>query len=176
MSFSFVGCAIYINDESGKKIAASTVTAHNRYNSVIDIKYVPELADQGRYNLLILTSPSPYTYSCIAEVKSRDIKLKLFRGEKKEQRSATRYAVNGTVSIIAYLDEGKVFKLHSPLSAVLVNISQGGLRLRMKPNSLSIGDTISLYIMAGEAPKVLTAMVVNLKDNDDNSEYGCKLL
>ena len=176
MVFNFVGCVVYISDAAGKMITSSTVTAHNKYNSIIDIMYVPELADQGKYELLILTAPSPYTYSCVAEVKGRDIKLKLFHGGKKEQRSTVRYAVNGSVALIAYLDEGKVFKLHSPLDAVLMNISQGGVRLKMKPNSLSLGDTVSLYIKAGKAPKVLNATVVNLKNNDDNSEYGCKLV
>ena len=176
MAFNFVGCAVYINDEYENLLAESTVTAHNKYNSIIDIKYVPELKDQGKYNLLILASPSPYTYSCIADVQRRDIKLKLFHGGKKEQRSTVRYAVNGSVAIIAYIDEGRVFKLHSPMEAVLVNISQGGVRLRMKPNSLLVGDTITMYIKVGEAPKLLTATVVNTKDNEGSAEYGCRLV
>ena len=176
MAFNFEGCAVYVYDAEGKLLVVTTVTAHNKHSSIVDVTYVPELTDQGKYNLLILTSPTPYTYSCIAEVKRNEIRLKLFRGEKKEQRNSERYEVNGGVTIIAYLDEGKVFKLHAPLDAVIVNISKSGVRLKMKPGSLSVGDTVSICVQVGDAPKILTANVVNLRNNDESTEYGCKLV
>ena len=176
MAGRFVGSTVYIYNDSETRIAESKVIAHNSDNSVIDIEYAPNVVDMGRYELLILTAPSPYAFSCVAETRGSKITLKLFRGEKKELRSNTRYKVNGIVNIIAYISDKKVFKLHSPMEAVLMNISKGGLRLKMKPNSLMMDDIFSTYVKIGESPKVLTAQVVNIKNCEGFSEYGCKLI
>ena len=97
-------------------------------------------------------------------------------GEIIEQRSCARYDVTGTVDVTAYLYEGKVFYLHTPQKAGLINISKGGVRLRMKPNSLSIDDIIQINLQIGDKQRTLNSHVVNLINNEEDSEYGCKLI
>ena len=97
-------------------------------------------------------------------------------GEINEQRSSVRYDVNGTVSVIAYLFEGKAYNLHTPQDAGLINISKGGVRLRMKPNSLSVDDIVHITLQIGDKQRILNAHVVNLNNTEENSEYGCMLV
>ena len=176
MGAKFKGCAAYIYDEAGKLLVRSTVTAHNAGNSSLDIPYADGITDQANYELLIMTTPSPFAFSCIAGIDGDRITLKLLRGEVREQRSSVRYEINGNATVVAYLYEGRAYALHTPQEAVLVNISKGGVRLKMKKNSLSIDDLVHVNIQIGDKPKILTAHVVNLCDIDDSSEYGCELL
>ena len=176
MAVKFKGCAVYIYDMSGKLLAKSTVLSHDTANSTIFISSVPELSDQTKYNLLILTAPSPHAFSCITDISRQGISLKLFRGEQKEQRSNERYVINGSAGIAVYVCDGKTFNLHTPQDAQIVNISKGGVRLKMKPKSLSLDDVVQINVKTGAVPKVLTAHVVNLQDNEKYSEYGCKLV
>ena len=97
-------------------------------------------------------------------------------GVINEQRSSARYDVNGTVSVIAYLFEGKAYKLHTPQEAWLINISKGGMRIRMKPNSLIIDDMVHISLQIGNKQRILNAHVVNLNNTEENSEYGCMLV
>ena len=172
----FNGCAVYIYDLSGKLIAKTTVVLHNTANSAIDVSFVPELADQSKYNLLILHAPSPYSFTCVCVAKGDVTTLLLVDGDVKEQRSDFRYEMSGTVNVLAYLYEGKAFKLLTPIAAGLVNISKGGMRLRMKPNSLSIDDMIHVSLDIGDKRRILNAHIVNLDNADDYAEYGCELL
>ena len=176
MAVKFDGCGAYIYDDSGTLLLKTTVKNHDTVNSVIEIDEAPEITDRTRYDVLILTAPSPHTFSCIAEVRRDSIELKLFRGERKEQRSNVRYAVNSQVEVTGYIYEGKVFDLHTPQDAILVNLSKSGVRLRMKPNSLTMDDMIQIRISSSDKPKVLSAQVVNLLNTDEYSEYGCKLI
>ena len=96
--------------------------------------------------------------------------------EKVEKRSSARYDVNGTVSVVAYLFEGRAYNLHTPQEAELINISKGGVRLRMKTNSLSIDDTVQIILQIGDKQRILCANVLNLNNTEENSEYGCKFV
>ena len=177
MGAKFDGCIVYIYDLSEKMLGISEVKTHNLINSSIEIGYVDAIEDGVKYELLILSSPSPHTYSCIAEKRGRKITLKLFRGEKKEQRDDIRYKVLGFIDVFAYIDGGKSFELHTSQEANLINISRSGIRFKMKRNSLMVGDTVQIRFKVKEIEKVLTVNVVNQTDVDDKiSEYGCKLL
>ena len=92
-----------------------------------------------------------------------------------EKRGEARYEINGTVSVTEYLDEGKAYRLHSPQDAELVNISRGGIRIRMKTNSLSIDDMVHIVMDIGNRKKQLNARVVNIVDAGEHSDYGCML-
>ena len=96
--------------------------------------------------------------------------------EKNERRKSVRYDVTGIIEVTAYLYEGKVFYLHTPQKAELINISKGGVRLRMKPNSLSIDDMIQICLQIGAKQRILSANVVNLNNNEESTEYGCELM
>ena len=172
----FNGCPVYIYNSSGKLLAKTTVVEHNTANSAINVSFIPELQDQSKYNLLILSNPSPYAFSCVSVVNGDLLTLLLIEGDVREQRSDSRYEMNVTVSVIAYLFEAKAYRLLSPLKAVLVNISKGGIRLRMKPNSLSIDDMIHVSLDIGDKRRILSAHVVNLNNADDYAEYGFELL
>ena len=176
MAIKLEGCVAYLYNESGDLLLRTTVSAYDPLKNSIEIDEAPELTDKSRYNLLILTEPSPHKYSCIAEIKNDRVRLKIFNGEKKELRSSVRHTVNGRVKITAYLFEGKAYKLHTPQEALLVNISKGGVRLRMKANSLTIDDLVHINIQTGETQKILPALVVNMFSPDENAEYGCKLV
>ena len=175
------GCIVYIYDLSGQQLATASVTAHNMHTSTIDIEGDIEVSgliqDNARYELLILTSPTPHTYSCTAEKRGSGITLKLFRGGKRELRSDTRYEIRGKIDVFAYLDGGKVFELYTPQEAALVNISRGGIRFKMKSNSLMKGDTVRIRFRLEQNEKVLTAHVVNNVDSTaGTAEYGCELV
>ena len=176
MAVKLKGCAVYFYDESGALLLKTTVSAYDPLKNSIEVDKAPELADKSRYNLLILTEPSPHRYSCIAEIINDRVILKIFNGEKKEMRSNVRHTVNGHVKITAYLFEGKAYRLHTPQDAVLVNISKGGVRLRMKANSLSLEDLVHINIQTGDTQKILSALVVNMFSDDETAEYGCKLV
>ena len=176
MAIKLEGCALYIYNESGAPLLRTKVLAYDPLKNSIEVSQAPELTDKSRYNLLILTEPSPHRYSCIAEIKNDRVMLKIFNGEKKELRSSVRHTVNGRVTITAYLFEGKAYRLHTPQEAVLVNISTGGVRLRMKANSLTMNDLVHISIQTGDTQKILPALVVNMFSTNENAEYGCKLV
>jgi len=176
MPVDFKGCSVYVYDLSGGLVVKTTVLGHSLANSAITLPMLPELEDQTKYNLMILCDPSPYSFSCISDIKDSIVTFVLIKGDVREQRSHVRYAMSGTVSVVDYLHEGKAFALHTPQDAGLVNISKGGMRLRMKPNSLSLDDMVHICLDIGEKTRVLCAHVVNLFNADDNAEYGCELL
>ena len=93
-----------------------------------------------------------------------------------ERRSHIRYDVSGNATIFSYLDEGRAYALHTPQIASLINISQGGVRLSMKYNSMIVDDFVQISILFGNKERLLTAHVVNLADFDGYSEYGCELV
>ena len=176
MAMTFTGCAAYIYDETGEVLIKTVVAAHDEENDTIKIDEANELSYMSTYVLLILTEPSPHAFSCILELTADGAVLKLSDGEEREQRKSVRYPVSGRVIIDSYLDEGKTYKLHTAQEARLVNISTGGLRLKMKPNSLTVDDLVQIAIQTHAEPRILTAHVVNLLNADESSEYGCKLV
>ena len=176
MPVDFKGCTVYVYDLSGGLVVKTAVLEHSIANSAVTLPLLPEFEDQSRYNLMILCEPSPYSFSCVSTINGDFVTFALIKGDVREQRSHVRYAMSGTVSVIAYLFEGKAFALHTPQDAGLVNISKGGMRLRMKPNSLSLDDLVHISLDIGDKRRVLSAHVVNLFNADDNSEYGCELL
>ena len=103
-------------------------------------------------------------------------KDRLMSDEFVEKRSSVRYEVNSTVDVVAYISEEKSYALLSPIEAILVNISKGGVRLKMRPNSMSMEDTVQISLKIGDKQRLLNAQVVNIKDGDGSTEYGCKLI
>jgi len=176
MAIKLDGCAAHFYDETGNLLLSTVVSAHDPYRSTIEVSEAPELTDKSRYDLLILTEPSPHRYAGVAEIKNDRAVIKLSGGEKKELRSSVRHTINGRVKITAYLFEAKAYRLHTPQDAIMLNISKGGVRLRMKANSLLMDDSVYVNIPTGDTWKILSALVVNLLSDGDSAEYGCRLV
>ena len=177
MGEKFDGCVVHVYGIDGSSVAELNVLSHDDDANTIDVTPAAELVDNAQYCLLILAPSVPYAYSGTAEQRGEQTIIKLAGGEIKERRSDTRYKLVGDVAITAYLWEGKVFTLRSPLKASLINISKNGIRISMKYNSMLEDDVVHIRLMTKDTHQVLTAHVVNMKNNDrDSSDYGCRLV
>ena len=177
MSEYFNDCIVYVYDTDGSPVADVKVLNHDVETNIIEVTPTPDLVDSVRYNLQILTSSVPYTCSGVVDYRREQCLIKLFHGEKKEQRIDTRYKLVGDAVIIAYIWENTAYRLHTPLNASLMDISKNGIRIRMGYNSMMVGDTIHIRLMISDTQQVFTALVVNSSDNGrESSEYGCRLV
>lgn len=173
---NFAGCAAYVYNAEGVLLTEVKIYDHDRETNTISVSDSPVLSVNLRCELLVLTSPTPFSFSGVVRLASSGTMITLFKGKKKENRRNTRYPLSSKATISEYIYEGKAYRLHTPITVDLMNISVNGVRIRARFNTLSANDLFNMQLKMGGRDKVLTAKVVNLKNDErDNSEYGCAL-
>lgn len=176
MIINFAGCAAYVYNAEGALLTEVKIYDHDSETNTIRVSDSSVLSVNLRCELLVLTSPTPFSFSGIVRLTRSGTTITLFKGKERENRCSTRYALNSKAVIAEYICDGKAYSLHTPITVDLINISVNGIRIRARFNTLSANDLFNMQLKMGERDKVLTARVVNLKNNErENSEYGCAL-
>lgn len=176
MKRNFIGCAAYVYDTEGVLQTEVKIYDHDSEANIIKVSNSLVLSVNMRCELLILSLPAPFSCSGVVRSTGSDTIITLFKGKERENRRNARYALSCNAKISEYICEGKAYRLHTPITVNLMNISTNGIRIRARYNTLSADDLFNLQLKMGEREKVLTAKVVNLKDNErESSEYGCAL-
>jgi len=178
LSSDFTGCSILIYDEAGNDLGSTTIVSYNRAALRIEVKDTPLSLNMGSIcRLLILSSPSPCEYQGRIVKEGSKKNIALFFGQEKENRRAARFKVNYPALIENLICDGKAYPLLSPLEAILINISQSGVRFRTPINAFSNGDRFQMRLLIGHTAKLLIADVIDHVDKDNSvSEYGCQFL
>jgi hypothetical protein len=176
---NYTGCAVLIYTDNGDYIRKCEVSSFNRQSYQLKLKnnIPPSLSVGDICSLLILCEPSPREYKGRVVIDKSERLLLLFRGKEKESRRMGRYKVDFESTIISLLRHDEAYQLHTPAAVRVINISRNGIRLSAPTNSLRERDKIHLRVKLEDSDKLLTAMVINeLNKNNDVSEYGCALV
>jgi len=178
MNRDFSGCNAIVYTQTGDMVCTVKILSHDDAEDFVLVLDTPALKEIYRCDLLILTSPQPYTYK--GTIHSHDgtsKRIGLYQEAEAENRREARFKVDLPVVVEHLLFDGKTFRLHTAIEGELLNISRGGLRFRARPDAFAVGNCFLLRIKSGdEEEKVLTTEVVNtLKVSNDCTEFGCLL-
>jgi len=178
LSDNYTGCTVFIYDMNGDHLLDTVVTDHNREEQQLKVNSLPvELHINDKCSLLVLTSPSPCEYLGKVKKIGGNIFIAMYQGQEKENRTATRYAVNAPAMIDTLITEGHPYSLHTPLNVTLINISTSGVRFRAPYYSLAEGDVFQMRMVISQNKKKLIAQVLNHIDKEPvSSDYGCLFL
>ena len=171
-------CAILIYDMDGNHLCSTIVTSHDKTAMRIEVKEIPsQLSAGSACAMLVMTSPAPCEYQGrIVGEGNRKI-IAMYRGRERENRGAARYKINSSAQIENLIYDGKAYRLHTPFSVELINISKSGVRFRSQNFALSDGDRFQMRMKMSDSEKLLIADVVNHSDkNAETTEYGCCFL
>ena len=178
LSDNYTGCTVLIYDMNGDHLIDTVVADHDRDEQRINTMAMPdELHINDSCNLLILTSPTPCEYLGKVKKVGGNVFIAIFQGHERENRKATRYAVNAPALIDTLITEGRVHTLYTPIQVVLINISTGGVRFRAPYYSLDNGDVFQMRMVISKNNKKLITRVLNHIDKEPvYSDYGCLFL
>ena len=95
MDKQFNGCVVHVYNPDGSTVAQVKVLSHDALTDTIDVTQALDLVDNTLYNLLILTSTSPYAVTGVIEQRLEQTLIKLAKGEMREQRADIRYSLTG---------------------------------------------------------------------------------
>jgi hypothetical protein len=173
----FTKCNVLIYDYEQNLITNAKIWEHNQIENYIVIQDWPELAGLEECKLLVLTSPTPFSYVGMPRKRGTEWFIKLFEEQVEENRREIRYRTDLPGSIECLIYGGKVHPLHTVLEVRVVNISKSGIRILAKENTLSAGVGFHIQLKIGENNKTLAGTVVNLRNTPQSlSEYGCRLM
>ena len=177
---NIIGSPVMLYDEEGNKLAASEITGFNRTEMRIEVANVPASIKPGDVcDILIICPPTPWEYK--GRVLSSGFKrreLALFKGKTREARAAQRYKVDFPAGIESLISDGQSFKMHTPVTVKVVNISKTGFRFAASHNTLAFGDIFQMRMkLSADNEKQLEAEVMNTSIRDDSTaEFGCRFL
>jgi hypothetical protein len=177
---NIIGSPVMLYDEEGNKLAASEITGFDRNEMRIEVANVPDSIKPGDIcDILIICPPTPWEYKgrvLGSGLKKRE--LALFKGKMKEARAAQRYKVEIPAGIESLVSDGQVFKMHTPVTVKVVNISKTGVRFAAKHNTLAFGDIFHMHMkISADNEKRLEAEVMNTSIRDESTaEFGCRFL
>jgi len=176
---NFKGCTVLIRDESDRLVANIEILGHDLSENCIELTDLPVLQVDEECEVLILTAPVPQAFKGKVGRRGSQKIITLSKGREKENRRAPRHKVTLLASIEAMVCNGEMTVLETPFKAMLIDISQSGVRFRTVTGALGVGDRFQLRILPGNKDgKPLIADVVYELDvpNADHSEFGCNLV
>lgn len=177
MNKDFSECNVIVYDNEKKVLVNVEILEHIADENMIVVENVKELVEGTLCSLLILATPTPYAYDGRIRTYNRRKIIALFNGEAKESRKDIRYMVDLPVHIVSLIHDGKPYPMHKEVSANLVNISRGGIRIRTAFNALSYDDRFQMRLNPEYTGKMLAAEVIHRFDEPpEYSEYNCRLL
>ena len=174
-----VGCPVILYDSEGNRLATCEVIKYNNTEMRLEIDDVPDIIKTGEvYDILIICPPTPWEYKGRVSGSGFKRELALFQGKTKECRSAQRFKVEFPAGIESYVSDGQIYKMHTPVTVKVINISRTGFRFVAKPNTAAFGDIFHMRMkISPNNEKQLEAEVVNtIFRNDLNAEFGCRFL
>jgi len=174
----FTGCSILIYDTDGNHLGSTAVKEHDRGDQHIKVNLMPDgLKTNDNCKLFILSSPTPCEFTGRVKKIGGSLTIAMFQGQEKENRAATRYAVNNTALVEALIIDGKAYSLQNPIKVDLLNISTSGVRFRAPFYSFEVEDVFSMHMLISNSRKKITAEIMNHIDNEPtSSDYGCRFM
>jgi hypothetical protein len=178
LSSDYTDNTVLIYDTNGTLLRTTVVTVYNKQEQRMQVRLMPStLGVNDDCKLFILSSPSPCEYLGKVRKEAGVLYIAMFQGQEKENRGATRYAVDTHGQIDSLVCDDQPYPLHSPVKVMLINVSTTGMRFRTPYYCLTIGDIISMHLIVSGTEKQLIAKVVNYSDREhESSEYGCRFL
>lgn len=171
----FTGYHANIYDENGDYKGNINISHFDKQEKTIEVPDLPENII-GKCEVVILTAPTPFAFKGTVRKFGGTKLIALYEGHSKEQRKTTRYKTSLPGVIEHLVFDEKRYRLHSPMSLQIINISKRGLRLRGKTNDLIKGLRPRIRINVGKGDQILTADVMNVMNKDDDvAEFGCAL-
>ena len=178
LSSDFTDQTVLFYDLKGNHLGDTVITGHDRRLQQIEVDLIPEsLKINDDCKLLVLSSPIPCEYMGKIKKIGGSVYLALFQGQEKESRGSARYNVNTPAIIDAFIINREVQNLTTPIYVKLINISTSGVRFRAPYYSFEKGDIFQMHLSISNSSKRMTALVVNLRDNEPHSsDYGCRFI
>jgi hypothetical protein len=181
MRKDFLSCNAFIYSEKGEFLTKINIREYDRNERYIVVPDTPALYDVKRCEVLIIAAPAPYAYKGTIHTHNLEKVIKLYREEKKDNRSELRFKIDLTASIGSLIYARRTYPMHTPIEVELINISKGGIRFRSDPNSFYHGNVFNVYLKTGGKFKLLTAEVVNVREPAadfpfDHAEFGCRFV
>ena len=175
---NIVGSPVIIYDEQGSKLTTSEVISFNKNEMRIEVNLPGTIKTGDVCDILIICPPTPWEYKGRVLGTGPKRELALFHGKTKESRSAQRFKVEFPADISAFICDGQSYKMHSPVTVKVLNISRTGFRFIAGDNTISFGDIFQMSMrISADTEKHLEAEVVNTKAKDNSTtEYGCRFL
>jgi hypothetical protein len=135
----------------------------------------PELSGIDRCKVLVLASPTPFSYTGTTRKHGAERRIRLFEEKMAENRQETRYKTNidGYVENLVY--DGKEYALHTRVKVRIINISKSGLRVEADDYTFYENTLFNIHLKIGENDKTLTGKVMNTRVMAERAEYGCRL-
>jgi len=170
--------SVLIYDMDGNHLVNTVVREHDKAEKQIRVNSMPaSLKANDDCKLLILTSPAPCEYQGKVKKIGGAFYIAMFQGQMKENRTASRFAVNTPAIIDVCVIEGQQYKLHSPIKVILKNISTSGVRFAAPFHAFNDRDKFRMHMTISGAKKQLIAEVMNHLDNEPKAtDYGCRFV
>jgi hypothetical protein len=178
LSIDYIDHSVLIYDTNGVHLKTTVVTSYDKQAQRMQVRQMPPgLNVNDECKLLILSSPTPCEYLGRVRKEGASLYIAMFQGQEKENRGATRYAVDTPGLIDSLICDNQPYPLHSPVKVVLINVSTTGMRFRTPYYCLTVGDIINMHLVVSGSEKQLVAKIVNCVDKEpDSSDYGCRFL
>jgi len=174
----YTGNTVLIYNIDGDHLVSAVVDEHDKLAKQIHIDPFPDvLKVNDECKLMILASPTPCEFSGKVKKIGGIFYIGMFQGQEREGRAATRYSVNTPALITAFIVDGKLYPIQTPMKVLSLNLSTSGIRFRAPYYSFDIGDEFEMHMLVNNSRKRIVARVVNNMDNsNDTSDYGCVFL
>ena len=178
LTSDFAGNTVLIYDANGKHLIDTTVSDYDKSSHQIQVTDMPEeLKVNDTCKTLILSSPVPCEFRGRVKKTGGIFYIAMYMGQEKESRNATRYPIIVPALITAFVIDGTVHTIQSPVEVTLINISTTGVRFSAPYYSFDNGDELHIHAIINKSRKKITAEVIDHKDKENNTtEYGCRFL
>ena len=178
LNVDYTDHSILIYDMDGNHLVDTVVKEHDKADKQIRVGSMPaSLKANDDCKLLILTSPTPCEYQGKVKKVGGAFFIAMFQGQLKENRTATRYAVNTPALIDIFVVDGQQYKLLNPVKVVLKNISTSGVRFLAPFYTFNDRDKFRMHMTISGSKKQLIAEVMNHLDNEPiSTDYGCRFV
>jgi len=174
----FTGCSALVYNTDGNHLISTNIREHDRADQHIRLNLMPdELSVNDNCKIFVLSSPTPCEFLGKVKKMGGTLMIAMFQGQEKENRGATRYAVNTPASIEALVIDDKAYNLQNPVKVTLINISTSGVRFRAPYYSFIDEDIFIMNLIISNSTKIVTAKVINSADKlNSTSDYGCSFM
>ncbi len=163
----------------GKVVADTRI---KRYESVTNsfVISADSLTDKSYYQVTAMVFGEDNLYEFEGSIKGtvieNEVEIFLGRRRQKEDRKRPRYRLSASGLVTELYFERHGIKLHKPMFFKTVNMSSGGVLLRMDSGSFEKGNLFKVVIpIEGRKLEFICEIVRTQNDNRLTEEYGCRI-
>lgn len=179
-SGKYSGCKAFVYADGKEAISKETTIAE--YNSTKLIVFIngslPEFKENDKVSLLLFLPKSLIEFQgIIRKIDTQgNREITLFKGHEKESREEKRYDMNAWGIVEGLCVGDSTVPIIPGVNLLIVNISKGGVLVRMQAGLLNIGTSFRFRIEVSGRETILNACVKRIRILEDKEvEYGCIL-